>query len=724
MPKAKTKPKKSSAPAADSTTWDNGPLASLGLCRFNDTWKDNHKDKLGSDDFTFEQYINEVLSPAKAIKSHIELIRQIKHSTLEQAKQLCAKYKFAAKAKGLGTVDKIYALAKWKLGVHVYPSCQFDKQGCKFDNVAHVNGLMVYDVQQITLETIELLKKWKHTAALHRSIGGGETDFALFLFCPGLSKETYTSGWNKGRNLLKQEFGIETEDTDDTKDVTRVRFLSYDPEAYYNYNAEPVLLNDLLISTDFSERTRAAIDKTINSENDWFRFGVSLAITKGEEGRELFHKISAVNSKKYSRGECDTKYDHALRLAASSKKKGITEGTFYWYLKKMYVDFQFPKSEQAVRDGKVTELSLPDLANLMTVGWRINELNDELVNVATGKTESEETIWFKINDHLGGAVEVALPTVISITRTDLLQRFNPLKDFLQGTEWDKVDHIKKFLECIPAQDKKIAELFLKTWLVACYRQGMYNKTNRFLLVLKGTENTGKSKALSWLCPLPEMLKVGPLETDNKDTRLSMGMFFMWNDDELKVSRVADFQKIKALISQETIVERAAYDRRQKVRPRYCNFMGSTNSDTMLLSTEENTRFLIIALEERVKFNWTAYEKIDKAQFWAQVRTLAESGWSEDVFEKQKEVNIENSIVTMAEEYLLDHYQKSPAGKKQTVLQLYEVVDAMQLAGFHNVNQHQVRELIVKLFGRYTRGYRAGEETKQVRGFPMVRVAGK
>lgn len=695
----------------------NTDLSSLGLCVFNNSWKENNKDKLGTDDITLKGYVDAIIKPGKVTKANIELIREIRSLPLEKAKLLFKSYPFYKKVKDSNTVDKIYSIAKWKLGVHVYPSCQFNKEGCKYENVSTVSGLMVYDIQEISNETLTKLRKWNHTVVLHRSVGGGETDFALFLYCPGLDKDTYTSGWNRGRALLKSEFGIEATDTDETKDVTRIRYLSYDKDCYVNYFADPVLLNDLLINTSFTPQAQAAIDKIINSEPEWFRFSVALASVKGEAGREFFHKVSATNQKKYDVRECDEKYTRAIETAQRKKPgKEISAGTFFWYLKRMHISFQFPKNDRAIQDGKETEISVTDLVKKMQAGWHINVLNEELVNIASGRVETEEDIWLHLSEHYDETIPFQY--VMNICRSSAVNRFNPLLEYFKSTEWDGVDYIKEYVKALPAVDEKRALAFVKTWLVAAYWQAVENKTNRFLLVYKGTENTGKSKSLEWLCPIDYMLKVGPLETDNKDTRLSMSMFFIWNDDELKASRVADFNKIKALISQATIVERGAYERRQKIRPRICNFVGSTNSEAILLATEENTRFLIVAMQPGKKFDWNRYLKIDKAQFWAQVKELAQSGWRDDVTTMQKAANEESVIVTVVEEFLKATYKKSD-GKKIFVTQLREIVVDLQDSGLTNINQHQVRELVTKIFGGLVMGFdRTG--VNRVRGYPLIK----
>ncbi|WKZ17747.1 MAG: BT4734/BF3469 family protein [Candidatus Jettenia sp. CY-1] len=92
------------------------------------------------------------------------------------------------------------------------------------------------------------------------------------------------------------------------KDVSRLRFVSYDPNLYHNENAETVIVPD---TEDFGELTqedfktyqsgqndnKAVMDAIIqsgkligdDSYGDWVKIGLALANTFGESGRQYFH---------------------------------------------------------------------------------------------------------------------------------------------------------------------------------------------------------------------------------------------------------------------------------------------------------------------------------------------------------------------------------------------------------------------------------------------------
>ena len=151
------------------------------------------------------------------------------------------------------------------------------------------------------------------------------------------------------------------------RDLTRLRFASYDPTPYLNREAtmhllpaerctpprntpkEPISrpqpstteqrphqLNRASRGEDLAhlypriEQAVATIaERTINiaeSYDIWYRIGCALASAYGEQGRWLYHAISA-QSTKYRQGECDVQYNRCMRCG------GIGIGTLLRHFK-------------------------------------------------------------------------------------------------------------------------------------------------------------------------------------------------------------------------------------------------------------------------------------------------------------------------------------------------------------------------------------------------------
>ena len=125
------------------------------------------------------------------------------------------------------------------------------------------------------------------------------------------------------------------------KDVSRMRFISYDPEPYVNedatiYNkvyvdAKPTFCPPYIRASadDGLEQVERCCHEIVSrgiditaTYDDWFHVGAALA-SLGERGRSLFHLVSAQNVK-YKAAETDRKFDNCLRCVSS-----INIGTFF-----------------------------------------------------------------------------------------------------------------------------------------------------------------------------------------------------------------------------------------------------------------------------------------------------------------------------------------------------------------------------------------------------------
>lgn len=143
-----------------------------------------------------------------------------------------------------------------------------------------------------------------------------------------------------------------------TGDISRVRYISYDPDLYYNPNYDVFDQLDLHEETDRSKGRRLngrsggltaasaprkkmytfeqikKACKTLTEKDpeiladygDWQKMSFALADEFDEKGRELFHILSE-SASNYDESAADDKYDNAL---TSSKGQGVSIGTLYY----------------------------------------------------------------------------------------------------------------------------------------------------------------------------------------------------------------------------------------------------------------------------------------------------------------------------------------------------------------------------------------------------------
>lgn len=69
------------------------------------------------------------------------------------------------------------------------------------------------------------------------------------------------------------------------------------------------------------------------SYHDWWRLGCALAWELGVEGREYFHRLSALSAK-YNERECEAKWRECLRVSDGR----TTRGTIFWMAEQAGID--------------------------------------------------------------------------------------------------------------------------------------------------------------------------------------------------------------------------------------------------------------------------------------------------------------------------------------------------------------------------------------------------
>lgn len=144
---------------------------------------------------------------------------------------------------------------------------------------------------------------------------------------------------------LQQDFatvGIQIDEA--CKDICRLRFYSYDPDAYFNHQAETYTnLHSKVppIGPTKPYYTRATISEAEKVESciqqleqsgidittayaDWRNIAIALYVEFGSSGRTYFHRVSALHSN-YDSTQTDKLYDDVIQYDYT----GCTIGTFY-----------------------------------------------------------------------------------------------------------------------------------------------------------------------------------------------------------------------------------------------------------------------------------------------------------------------------------------------------------------------------------------------------------
>ncbi|QGH73382.1 MAG: virulence associated protein E [Podoviridae sp. cty5g4] len=183
------------------------------------------------------------------------------------------------------------------------------------------------------------------------------------------------------------------------KDICRLRFFSYDPNAYINLQSNifdkfpkadkkpkkhyiDVPATNTDIGRIVSQAIQKSIDITDGSYAEWQRLAASLA-TLGEAGRDYFHALSQFHPK-YDKYQTDRKFSNFLETATGN----ITIGTFFYFAKRAGLDTNPEKPAKIIKICKEVKKN-----STLTIDNAIKRLQEKnVICVDNDETSSNEDI--------------------------------------------------------------------------------------------------------------------------------------------------------------------------------------------------------------------------------------------------------------------------------------------------------------------------------------------
>lgn len=440
---------------------------------------------------------------------------------------------------------------------------------------------------------------------------------------------------------------------DNTFDVSRPCFISYDPQCYVNEDStvygsalitdtetsKPVTqpvhieksqLKDLQRAEDIvTQCEQNQIDITSDYNEEWQLIAFSLA-TFGEAGRALFHRISAINGE-YDAEQTDKKFTDALQ-----KGKFKTPAKFFVIAKDYGIVPQKQKKKQTT-DNSVSEEELNEArivaaeaqkrdaqnANrkkrmILKTEQYLNEHYDIRNNIIKNEFEiskKDKNEWDKLNENnlfrefMYNGVPFTISQTLCLLRSDFVPRYNPFHDYFNKLELynpeSEPDYLNWLANCVTADSQEQFNYHLKKQMVrvvACALNENYYNKHCFTLVSE-EQHIGKSKFIEFL--VPEKLKEYYLENPaiDKDGMLALGKNIIINLDELANFSRHDINQMKAYISKSFIKLRPAYEKKEELYPRVSSFFGTTNRTEFLSDETGSVRWLNFKVS---KFDFKKY----------------------------------------------------------------------------------------------------------------------
>ncbi len=238
-------------------------------------------------------------------------------------------------------------------------SCVFKSGDAKLDkNISAMNGLIVLDIdEKITDTTYSAIKNDTYTHLLHRSFSG--ENYCVFIRIDSAKFEDSFFGLSE---YYSNTFGVSIDPS--CKNRNRLRFLSYDPDIYYNPKSSkfivknikrfkaPKDVNYVFHEDDFDFILRQIGEKSIDlCQEDYFRYvriGMAIASKFGIGGEDKFKYVCQFGNK-YDEQRAEKDYKGFVNNSSGA----CTIGTFYFYCKESGISVYSDKTRDIINRVKI-----------------------------------------------------------------------------------------------------------------------------------------------------------------------------------------------------------------------------------------------------------------------------------------------------------------------------------------------------------------------------------
>ena len=469
-------------------------------------------------------------------------------------------------------------------------------------------------------------------------------------------------------------------------------------------------------------------DITVNYDL-WFRVGVALSDTFGENGRDFYHRISAFHPD-YSRDVCNEQYDKCI----NSKGSGVTLGTLFHIAKQEGISL----SNTPVNSQRV--LSSNGAKNEIETEF-LQRSNTEIIEVLSKEFAfiREHEIVFRCKE--SGEIDFSRywkyadlyyymrDRQIKITRDDLkfmlssksIVQITPLHVFfdeIKRVSWNGEDHIARLFQYanILGDSDKNLDMFRK-WIVNVYSFALRGIDPelpkkaflRVVLVLfshqRGLGKTEFFRKLGLSNYFEDLTGIdgfeiyseveGHLGTDERRIQLMLANSLILNIDDIQDMLIKSSGELRSIVSKEKITSRTLYTETLKHTFRRAGICGSTNHSEILRTDDEN-RYLVFELGGVMDFK--GINSIDFLQLWAQARAVF-------LLQKEDSVFRQSDLALIAEQSKKFTYHSL---EEQAVFDCFEYdADPLEVWRFndivnylkgrnYNVNQNKLGAALKKL----------------------------
>lgn len=280
-------------------------------------------------------------------------------------------------------------------------------------------------------------------------------------------------------------------------------------------------------------------------------------------------------------------------------------------------------------------------------------------NQWTDTDDANLRVWLEKHYDITGKEKIADALTAVLTR----HSYHPIRDYLSGLTWDGAPRLDRIIiDYMGAEDSELNRAMSRKHFVAAVAR-VFNPGCKYdyCLIMSGAEGIGKSTLLRVMGGRWFNDSITTLE--GKEGMEQLRRAWVVELGELSSIKRSDVEQVKAHLSKQVDIYRAAYARRVLEHPRQCVFCGTTNEALFLKGDTGNRRFWVIPVvaELRKYRDWSEAIRRDRDQLWAEAVHYYKQGeplyLSEELEaqakQRQQDFNDDNDdpIVAMLDKYL-------------------------------------------------------------------------
>lgn len=644
----------------------------------------------------------------------------------------------------------------------------------KAENLRLPSGLLAADLDHLDdlTESVKYqLSQDPFVVAVFKSIGGRGL-CVIFR----IDSSRFLDSFKGIASYLMEKHGLVGKQFDpSSSNINRLRYISYDPEAYYNPSArlfakyprkEAKAEKPFRKYIESKDNIEYILDQ-INARaidiapgyQEWYKVGWALISHYGDDARNIFQQISQFNEN-YDPDEVDKKFDYLM----ATRPARITIATFYFHCKQANIDIFTPETKEVsslVAMSKKNKVSLESAIDTvvkmsdhqaefvrpiaeqvyacpedfdideslfdqlelflnMNYQLKFNEITHYIESSGTPLLDKDlNTVYIKCAKAFD--MKVSKDNVLTLLMSDFVPSVNPVKAFFNAHKNRKkpmgvIDALADTIETDMPKD--YVHFFIRKFLVGMVGT-VYGLQCPLVPILTGGQNLGKTQF--WRRLLPDELQPYYAESkfakDSDDEVLMCKRILLMNDD-FDNEFLAKHSKFKGLTDKFIFTVRKPYGKAHEDLKRLALIAGTSNEKNLLSDPTGNRRIIPINV---LKINFAAYNAIDKIDLLMEAFWCYDNGETGDLTHEQ--VAFLNKHTTgfldvTVERDIVEKYFSVPTIKEDAVLMSQGEILAylQQMSGLKNLKPKTISQEMKLLGFPYSDGEYYKPEAKSKRGF--------